>query len=121
PDAPDLPWKASTRLSWERLPFDNISAVASFVAARHDTAVAGPATPLLERRLSGTGHLPIGNTTNPDDPERVRQSATDSAYPIPNDPGTVNARYGVATQNIFGVWSPWVTHPFTSTQPDPDL
>src|SRR5690606_8880523 len=56
PDAPDLPWKASTRLSWERLPFDNISAVASFVAARHDTAVAGPATPLLERRLSGTGH-----------------------------------------------------------------
>ena len=121
PDAPDLPWKASTRLSWERLPLDSISAVASFVAGRNDAAVPGPATPLLERRPSGTGHIPIGNTTNPDDPERVRQSATDSAYPIPNNPGSVNAAYGAATQNIFGIWSPWLTVPFSSTQPEPDL
>ena len=51
----------------------------------------------------------------------MRQSATDSAFAIPNDLGTVGARYGVATQNIFGIWSPWVTVPFQSTQPDPDL
>ncbi|MBN1240992.1 MAG: hypothetical protein JXB36_21010 [Gammaproteobacteria bacterium] len=121
PEAPDRPWRASVRLSWERLPLDNISSVASFVAARHDAAVAGPAAPLLERRPCGRGHMPIGNTTNPDDPERVRQSATDSGYPIPNDPGNVNARYGAATQNIFGVWSPWATHAFASTQPEPDL
>ncbi len=121
PDAPDLPWKVSVRSSWERLPLDNISAVASFVAGRHEAAVAQPATALLEKRPSGTGHIPIGNTTNPRDPERVRQSATDSAYPIPNNPGSVNAKYGVATQNIFGIWSPWVTASFSSNQPAPDL
>ena len=34
--------------------------------------------------------------------------------------GSVNARYGIATQSIFGLWSPWQVVPFASTQPAPD-
>ena len=121
PAAADQPWTAATRLSWERAVLDNLTSVASFAVGRSDLANADPAAALMERHFIADGHMPIGDARNPDDPERVRQSATDSAFAIPNDPGTVGARYGVATQNIFGIWSPWVTVPFQSTQPDPDL
>lgn len=121
PVVPDAPWTAAARMSWERLPLDNLSRVASFAAARADLALGGiPALPLMEKRANAPGHLPIGDSHNPLDPEQVRQSATDSAYPIPNAPGSVNARYGVATQSIFGLWSPWQVVPFASTQPAPD-
>lgn len=121
PAASDQPWVASARMSWERFVLDNIVSVASFAAARKDLSDGDPAKALLEPRPSGKGHMPIGNTQNPKDPETVRQSATDSGFPIPNAPGSVSAKYAVATQNIFGIWSPWVADPFTSTQPSPDM
>ncbi|PXX91833.1 hypothetical protein DIT71_08235 [Marinobacter vulgaris] len=121
PSAADQPWTAAVRLSWERFVLDNLASVASFAVARSDLAVAGPARALMEMRGHAPGHMPIGDLTNPEDPERVRQSATDSAFPIPNNPGSVQARYGVATQNIFGIWSPWVTHHYSGNQPEPDL
>ncbi|WP_375176858.1 hypothetical protein [Marinobacter mobilis] len=121
PAAADQPWTAAVRLSWERFVLDNLASVASFAVARADLAMAGPAQALMEMRGHAPGHMPIGDLANPEDPERVRQSATDSAFPIPNDPGNVQARYGVATQNIFGIWSPWVTHNYSGNQPEPDL
>lgn len=121
PSAVDQPWTAAVRLSWERFVLDNLSAVASFAVGRADLSTADPAEALMERRAKGVGHLPIGDTRNPLDPETVRQSASDGAFAIPNDPGSVSARYGVATQNIFGIWSPWSTVAFQSAQPDPDL
>jgi hypothetical protein len=122
PMVPDAAWTASVRLSWERLELDNLTRVASFAAARFDQAQPGtPATALMERRATAPGHHFIGDTQNPDDPEQVRQSASDSAYPIPNAPGSVSALYGVSTQNIFGIWSPWETVPFNNSQPAPDL
>ena len=122
PVVPDAAWTASVRLSWERLELDNLTRVASFAAARFDQAQPGtPATALMERRATAPGHHFVGDAQNPDDPEQVRQSASDSAYPIPNAPGSVSALYGVSTQNIFGIWSPWVTVPFNNSQPAPDL
>jgi len=117
----DQPWVASVRLSWERFVLDNIVTVASFALARSDLTTGGAARALMEPRPTAGGRIPIGNTQNPEDPERTRQSATDSGFPIPPDPGTVNARYGVSTQNIFGVRSPWITQPFNSHQPAPDV
>ncbi len=121
PAAADGPWTASVRLSWERFPLDNIATVASFALARNNHATSGPADALMEPRPTAGGYIPVGNTQNPEDPEKTRQSATDSGFPIPPDPGAVDARYGIATQNIFGVWSPWVTKPFITQQPEPDL
>lgn len=120
PAVRDGDWVSSSRMSWERLPLDNLSPVASFAAARAETGAAGPATPLLEPRPGADGHMPIGNNENRKDPEYPRQSASDGAFPIPNNPGSVGARYGIATQNLFGIWSPWVTRPFGTSQPDPD-
>ncbi|WP_299655920.1 hypothetical protein [uncultured Tateyamaria sp.] len=120
PAAPDGSWVATSRASWEQLPLDNINAVSSFAFGRAEGGVAGPATPLMEPRPSGKGLMPIGNNENLQDPEYPRQSASDTGFVIPNSPGSVSAQYGVATQNIFGIWSPWGTQPFSSTQPEPD-
>ncbi|WP_299046102.1 hypothetical protein [uncultured Tateyamaria sp.] len=120
PAAPNGNWVATSRASWERLPLDNLNAVSSFAFGRAETGVAGPATPLMEQRPSGKGLMPIGNNENRQDPEYPRQSASDPGFVIPNSPGSVSARYGIATQNLFGIWSPWATQPFASTQPDPD-
>ncbi|WP_254054562.1 hypothetical protein [Roseovarius sp. EL26] len=120
PATPDGNWIATSRASWERLPLDNLNAVSSFAFGRAEGGVAGPATPLMEPRPSGKGLMPIGNNENRKDPEYPRQSASDTGFTIPNSPGSVSAQYGAATQNIFGIWSPWATQPFSSTQPDPD-
>lgn len=113
-------WVATSRLSWERLPIDNLSRVASFAFARARSGATGPADALMEQRPSGKGHMPIGNNENRQDPEYPRQSASDTGLPIPNNPGSVNARYGVCTQDLFGIWSPWATRPFSTAQPPPD-
>ncbi|GGX65927.1 hypothetical protein GCM10007385_38880 [Tateyamaria omphalii] len=120
PAAPDEDWTATSRASWERLPLDNFNAVSSFAFGRAEGGVAGPATPLMEPRPSGKGLMPIGNNENRQDPEYPRQSASDTGYVIPNTPGSVSAQYGLANQNLFGIWSPWSTLPFSTTQPEPD-
>lgn len=120
PPAADQPWSAAVRLSWERLNIDNLSRVASFAVARSDLANAAPADALMERRVVAPGHMPIGNMRSANDPESVRQSATDSGFPIPNVPGSVKAQYGVANQSIFGIWSPWVVQDYVGYQPPPD-
>ncbi|MDK3074316.1 hypothetical protein QO034_14510 [Sedimentitalea sp. JM2-8] len=116
----DGSWKSSARMSWERLPFSNISPVASFAVGRAEAGSGTFATPLMEERPKAAGHMVIGNNENRKDPEYPRQSASDGDFPIPNNPGTVSAQYGVATQNIFGIWSPWVSKPFSTAQPLPD-
>ncbi len=112
------PWLASIRASWERFILNQITSVASFAAARHRNGAAGAAQALLQKHAQAGGHHPIGNARNDRDPEPTRQSATDGALAIPNDPGSATMTYAAATQNIFGVWSPWVIAPLTVTQPD---
>lgn len=120
PAVPDGPWIATSRASWERLPLDNLNPVSSFAFSRAESGTTDPATPLMERRPSGKGHMPIGNNENRKDPEYPRQSASDTGFLIPNAAGAVSAEYGIATQNLFGIWSPWATRAFSSTQPPPD-
>ncbi|MET0251571.1 MAG: hypothetical protein ABW203_05265 [Novosphingobium sp.] len=117
PASADQAWITSIRASWERFPLTQLASVASFAAARRRNGMAGAATPLLQKHDIAGGHSPIGNARNERDPEPTRQSATDATLTIPNDPGTVAATYAAATQNIFGLWSPWVAGPITVDQP----
>lgn len=117
PPAPDQDWLASIRASWERFPLTQLAAVASFAAARRRNGVSGAATALLQAHKLAGGHHPIGNARNARDPEPTRQSATDGALQLPNDPGSASMSYAVATQNIFGIWSPWVAASINVTQP----
>jgi hypothetical protein len=119
PAAPNQPWTCNVRTSWERFPLPNFGPVASFAYARRSIVAAGPAIALLEDRGAAKGLKPIANTTNAKDSEPTRQSATDATLAIPNDPGSVAQRYGVATQTVFGLWSPWVTDTLSVAQPDP--
>lgn len=120
PAAPDGNWVASSRLSWDRLPLANIAPVSSFAFGRSETTNAGPATPMMEPRPSAKGHMPIGNNENDQDPEYPKQSATDQGLVIQNSPGSIGATYGIANQNLFGIWSKWATASFSTTQPEPD-
>lgn len=115
----DQAWLASIRTSWERFPLTQLASVASFAAARHRSGAAVAAEALLQKRAMTQGFRPIGNARNDHDPEPTRQSATDGALPIPNNPGSVAMGYAVATQNIFGIWSPWVAGPIDVGQPAP--
>lgn len=118
PELVDQDWIGSIRASWERFPLNQLSAVASFAAARRRNGVPGAAQALLSKHAMAGGHHPIGNARNDRDPEPTRQSATDGSLTVPNDPGSVAMTYAAATQNIFGVWSPWVSAPITLGQPD---
>ncbi|MBU1378541.1 MAG: hypothetical protein KKE02_15330 [Alphaproteobacteria bacterium] len=121
PAQADQSWLASIRTSWERFPFTQLAAVASFAAARRPTAGAAPADALLTPRALTRGFKPIGNARNDRDPEPTRQSATDGALAIPNAPGSVAMSYAAATQTIFGVWSRWAEGAITVAQPEPAL
>lgn len=108
PAKPDLDWIGSVRASWERFPQTQLASVASFAAARQRVGTGAAAEALLKPHDMAGGHHPIANARNDRDPEPTRQSATDGTLTIPNDPGHVPMTYAAATQNIFGLWSPWV-------------
>jgi hypothetical protein len=119
PASPDQDWLASIRASWERFPINQLASVASFAAARRRSGAPGAAEALLRKHDLAGGFHPIGNARNDRDPEPTRQSATDGALDVPNDPGSVAMTYASATQTIFGVWSPWVAASLVVGQPDP--
>jgi hypothetical protein len=118
PPVADMDWFASIRASWERFPQTELASVASFAAARKVQGSGAPADALLAEHAIAGGHNPIGNARNAKDPEPTRQSATDGSLTVPNDPGSVPMVYAAATQNIFGLWSPWVARPIMVGQPD---
>lgn len=118
PAQADMDWIASIRASWERFPITQLASVASFAAARQRVGTAGPADALLKPHDIAGGHHPIGNARNDRDPEPTRQSATDGTLTVPNDPGHVPMAYAAATQNIFGLWSPWVELGLDVGQPE---
>lgn len=117
PPVADMDWFASIRASWERFPQTELATVASFAAARKVQGSGAPALALLAEHAIAGGHNPIGNARNAKDPEPTRQSATDGSLTVPNDPGSVPMVYAAATQNIFGLWSPWVAQPILVGQP----
>ncbi len=117
PAAPDGSWVATAKVNWERLPKQGLVRVGSFGAARASLSPAGPSEALMEPRESG-GFKPIAGNASDDDPDKGHMHAVDRALAIAPNPGMRSVRYGVATQNIFGLWSPWVTADHTRAQLD---
>jgi len=128
PPGPDMPWSANLRLRWERLFRQGVLRVASVGAARQVVSPAsGVTTALMSERASG-GFQPIAivrprapSGSGAGDVEFAKAQVTDFGLDIPNNPGAVSAVYGVAQQNIFGLWSAWATTNATVAQPDPDM
>jgi hypothetical protein len=119
----DATWGTSNVVLWDRPPVLSVVRVASFAAARHDVGATAPAQPLMEPRPSA-GHKPIAPGTAPadSDPESDYNQGNwinfvDRYLPIDNVPGKRTIRYSVATQSLFGLWSPWLGAELTATQP----
>ncbi|MBE2319354.1 hypothetical protein DVA67_025485 [Solirubrobacter sp. CPCC 204708] len=115
PAARDADWAASAIVRWNRPPSNTLIRVASYAAARNDTAAA-VAAPLMEPRPSG-GHKPIAPGQAEKDPQSNFVHLADRRLMIPNNPGERNVRYSVATQSIFSLWSPWLGVGFDAQQP----
>ncbi len=118
----DLDWRESVRVSWDRPPLPALLHTASFALARAALSPHADAVALMSPRTSG-GLRPIvigAALTPPDqvDPQSFRIHAMDRELAIPSNPGTLQLKYGAATQDIWGQWSPWVTSNTTLTQPD---
>ena len=110
PDAVDQRYRAIARATWDQVPQSTPFRVASYAAARYGLAPATPTVALMGPRkfdpgkalqpISATTSQMIGDTTG-----QIR--STDDTFSVdPSFPLNV-ARYAVAHQNLFGMWSPW--------------
>lgn len=113
PVARDDVFGASSTVKWSRPPRTAIERVSSYAASRHDPGDTD-ARPLMESRPSG-GLRPIGPGGEKNDQAFVYLA--DRYFAIPNDPGNRSVHYSVATQDLFGIWSPWVGVDYAASQP----
>ncbi|MDO9712258.1 hypothetical protein [Paracraurococcus lichenis] len=123
PIAVDGPWRATTRLAWDRVPSTPLAGAVSAAAARAGIAPAAPAIPLLApRRSGGLSPIAINASTSghPPDPDPKHVNIIDREMPIPQDPGTAQVAYGVAVQDIWGIWSTWASVGPTIAEPPPE-
>ncbi|MBD1874506.1 hypothetical protein H6F75_13520 [Nodosilinea sp. FACHB-131] len=108
PNTVDQPWRGVVRLSWDKIP-DNIPLrVSSYALARQQQVPAGGVVALMEPRQNDTALQPISATTSPEKEQTTGQiQALDETYPIASSASPNSLRYGVAHQDLFGVWSSW--------------
>ncbi len=111
PAALDARYRALVRLSWDQIPQQTPFRIASYAAARYGMAPPSPTQSLMgSRKLDPPALQPVSATTSQqvaEDTDQIR--ATDGAYGIDPAAAPNILRYGVAHQDICGVWSTWAT------------
>jgi len=122
PPEPDLTWRESITLGWDRLTVTAaLGSVTESAVARFDAAAGSPAESLLPKRDSG-GWRPF--TVSPDKPEgqpgNDRVSVSDGAAEIALGSGGRHVGYGVAVSDIFGIWSSWRDVAYNGNEPGPE-
>ncbi|MEX4010475.1 hypothetical protein [Neoaquamicrobium sediminum] len=117
PPTTDGAWRPVMRLGWDRLPPGLPLRSAAYAHAR-SVGGARTAQALILPRRGDEALQPIGVTTGSDVPANVPQlRASDDSFAIPGSPAVVPLLYGVAHQDIFGVWSEWRTAPINVQEP----
>lgn len=119
PDLRDSPWRPVVRLGWDKLPDALPFRAASYAAARAVDPPGTPATPLMgTRRFDETVLQPISATTSAEEGTLTgRLGAIDETLPLPATPTPFPLVYGVAQQDIFGLWSAWATDAHALAEP----
>ncbi|MEB3359850.1 MAG: hypothetical protein VKK04_24200 [Synechococcales bacterium] len=115
-DQIDRPWRGIVRLTWDKMPNLLPFLVGSYAAARKPQNPLGNAVPLMQPRPSDTAFQPISATTSQAQ-EAIGIQALDETYSIASTPVPNSLRYGVAHQNLFGLWSRWTTIGHTIQEP----
>ena len=110
PNMRDRPWRSIVRLSWNKIPDTLPFRVGSYAAARYRQVPAGSVVPLMSPRLNDDALQPISATTSAErDLEKLPLEALDNLYPVVSAPSPNLLHYGLAHQDLFGLWSPWTT------------
>ncbi|MDH5301745.1 MAG: hypothetical protein OEW58_10320 [Gammaproteobacteria bacterium] len=119
PDVVDQPWMGIARVGWDKicdaLPFR----VASYAFARAGVNPASGTQPLMNPRPDDVALQPISATTSFEQEQATaRLGALDDGYSIASIPNPNTVLYGLAHQNLFGMWSAWSTITHTIGEPD---
>lgn len=108
PNAPEQPWRGIVRLSWDKIPDSLPFRVGSYALARAQQSPLGGVEPLMGKRSNDSALQPISATTSvQQELETGRLEALDETYAIASSPNPNALRYGLAHQDLFGVWSAW--------------
>ncbi|HYW51509.1 MAG TPA: hypothetical protein VE861_12935, partial [Gemmatimonadaceae bacterium] len=119
PEMRDRPWRETIRVSWDRqVGGAALGRATGASLARYDIAGGAQAESLLERRDAGDLRPLL---VVPDGPEgtadHARTALVDAAAVIPLGSGGRDVGYGVAVQDVFGVWSRWEDVVYDGTEP----
>ncbi|TVZ05052.1 hypothetical protein EAS64_10550 [Trebonia kvetii] len=117
PAVPDGPFQPVVTVSWDATPAKLPFHLGSQALARRGGSPASASVALMDKRPGDAALQPTGasvSTTNP-----LRRSLSDGSYPIDGTLPANVVRYSVATQDIFGRWSPWGSDSCQAGEPPP--
>ncbi len=117
PPSTDDDWIGVTRISWDRLGDALPLRVGSYALARAQVAPAGAVEALMDPRPYDTALQPIGASTSDALAGSGKMTGLDDRYHVASDPNPNQVDYGVAHQDLFGVWSDWGTAGFSIGEP----
>ncbi|MBD2103993.1 hypothetical protein [Leptolyngbya sp. FACHB-261] len=110
PAALDQPWQGVIRLGWDKIPDTLPFRVGSYAMARSQQAPSGGVVALMGKRPFDSALQPISATTSLEQEQTLgRLQALDETYDIASTPSPNGLRYGLAHQDLFGLWSSWAT------------
>lgn len=107
PVATDGDWRGIHRVSWDKIADALPFRVGSYAFARRQLAPPGPMTALMGPRPLDDALQPISATTSPEQELTGRLAALDEEYALASAPSPNLLLYGLAHQDLFGLWSAW--------------
>ncbi len=118
PSGIDADYHGVVRVNWDRpsglLPLR----VGSYAFVRAGIAPAAPLVALMDKRPNDAALQPIGASGAPDSsPEPTRWAALDDRYAVATAPDPNAVLYGLAHQDLLGLWSGWSTAGLTLAEP----
>ncbi|WP_321949327.1 hypothetical protein [Paraburkholderia sp. J10-1] len=118
PRVVDGDWRGVARVSWDKIDDGLPFRAGSYGFARAATAPAGPVGALMTPRPKDPQALqPIGATASAEQTASGRLQALDERYALASTPNPNVLRYGVAHQDLFGLWSAWSTTSLSLGEP----
>jgi hypothetical protein len=105
----DNRWRSIVSLAWDKIPDMTPFRIASFALARTGIIPAAPVQPLMNsRKYDPFVAQPISATTSIENENATgKLQALDESYEIDSRFNPNIVRYGIANQDLFGLWSGW--------------
>ena len=120
PGAVDQRYRAVARVMWDQVPQSTPFRVASYAGARYGLTPSLSTVPLMGPRKLDPGKAlqPISATTSQAISDATGQiRATDDTPDVDPSFAPNVARYAIAHQSLFGIWSPWSTADMALQEP----